>query len=62
MTYVVGSYSTEVNAPKIVPNEDEILANRELAPQPSSGFGSYWLLATITILVSVIVAVLAFVL
>ena len=63
MTYVVGSYNAEVNAPKITPEETEEpleIANRPLAPQASSGFGSYWLLVTITIVVSLIVAAIAF--
>lgn len=63
MTYVVGSYNSEVTAPKITheePEESIEIANRPLAPQPSSGFGSYWLLVTITIVVSLIVAAIAF--
>lgn len=61
MTYVVGSYNTEVNAPKIekeiVPTPEE---NINLVPQHSTGFSSYWLLVTITIVVSLIVALIAF--
>lgn len=60
MTYVVGSYNTEVNAPKVVPEDDEIMASQKLVPQTSRGFGSYWLLVTITIVVSLVVAVIAF--
>ena len=59
MTYVVGSYSTEVNAPKVekeLPPEEDI----KLVPQHSTGFTSYWLLVTITIVVSVVVALIAF--
>ena len=60
INFVVGSYSNEVNAPKIekIPEPTD---NMELKPQVSSGFTSYWLLVAITIIVSVIVAVLAFV-
>jgi len=62
MTFVVGSYGDEVNAPKSIKYEEEkpnvIPAN--LAPQTSSGFSSYWLLVTITIIVAGIVAFLAF--
>ena len=60
INFVVGSYSNEVNAPKIekIPEPTD---NMELKPQVSSGFPSYWLLVVITIIVSVIVAVIAFV-
>ena len=58
MTYVVGSYNTEVNAPKIVKEEENV--NQKLVPQPSSGFSSYGLLVLITIIVSIAVAVIAF--
>ena len=60
ITFVVGSYNNEVNAPKVerVPEETE---NIELKPQVSSGFSSYWPLVTITIVVSLIVAVIAFI-
>ena len=59
ITFVVGSYNNEVNAPKVerVPDKTE---NIELRPQVSSGFTSYWLLVVITIVVSAIVAVIAF--
>ena len=61
MTYVVGSYNTEVDAPKVIKDdEDDILQEQKLVPQTSSGFSSYWLLVTITIVVSAIVAVIAF--
>ena len=58
ITFVVGSYGSEVNAPKIerVPDETD---NMELKPQVSSGFSSYLLLTLITIVVSVVVAVIA---
>ncbi len=60
ITFVVGSYNNEVNAPKIekLPDATE---NLELKPQYSSGFSSYWLLAIITIVVSIVVAVIAFI-
>lgn len=64
MNFVVGSYNTEVDAPKIV--EDDILENEistsDSKLQPSSGFASYWFLAIITLLIAGIVAVIAFVL
>ena len=60
ITFVVGSYGSEVTAPKVERQPDPA-ENMQLKPQTSSGFGSYWLLVTITIIVSVIVAVLAFI-
>lgn len=60
ITYVVGSYNTEVDAPKIVKEEEPIATNQKLVPQASSGFTSYWLLVTITIVVAGIVAIIAF--
>ncbi len=59
ITYVVGSYNAEVDAPKVVKEEPEIMP-QNLKPQVSSGFGSYWLLAVITIVVAGIVAFIAF--
>ena len=62
ITFVVGSYNTEVDAPKVekIP-EKQIVAQSSPVPQASSGFTSYWLLAIITIVVSSIVAIIAFV-
>ena len=62
ITFVVGSYNTEVDAPKVekIP-EKQIVAQSSPVPQTSSGFTSYWLLAIITIVVSSIVAIIAFV-
>lgn len=61
MTFVVGSYSTEVDAPKVEHHEEpQIVPSKKLAPATSSGFTSYWLLAIITIVVSAIVALIAF--
>ena len=61
ITFVVGSYNNEVDAPKVVHEEKEpTLVNPKLAPQMSSGFTSYWLLVTITIIVAGIVAFIAF--
>ena len=60
ITFVVGSYSTEVNAPKVVKEEETPTVAPKLVPQTSSGFTSYWLLAIITLLVSAIVAIIAF--
>ena len=62
ITFVVGSYNTEVDAPKVekIP-EKQIVAQSSPVHQASSGFTSYWLLAIITIVVSSIVAIIAFV-
>lgn len=60
MTFVVGSYNQEVNAPKIEKKEDIKQPISKPVPQVSSGFTSYWLLAVITIVVSVVIAIIAF--
>lgn len=60
MTFVVGSYSTEVNAPKIETIEEkqpQIIKKRP-EPQVSSGFTSYWLLAVLVIAISSIGAII----
>ena len=61
ISFVVGSYNNEVDAPKIVqePVTDD-LPQQKLVPQMSSGFTSYWLLLVITIVVAGIVAIIAF--
>ena len=58
ITFVVGSYNNEVNAPKVEREPEPVQQNMELQPQVSSGFSSYWLLVGITIVVSVVVAVI----
>ena len=60
MTFVVGSYNQEVNAPKIEKKEETKQPISKPVPQVSSGFTSYWLLAAITIVVSVVIAIIAF--
>ena len=60
MTFVVGSYNQEVNAPKIEKKEETKQPISKPVPQVSSGFTSYWLLAVITIVVSVVIAIIAF--
>lgn len=59
ITFVVGSYGTEVNAPKVevVQPEEPV---KKLVPQTSSGFSSYIFLVVITISVSLIIAIVAF--
>ncbi len=64
MTYVVGSYNTEINAPKIEKPEEmpaETKTNVNLEPVHSTGFSSYWLLVLITIVVSIVIAVIAYI-
>lgn len=61
INFVVGSYSSEVDAPKVVHEpEPEAMPTQQLQPQMSSGFTSYWLLVAITIIVAGIVAFMAF--
>lgn len=62
ITFVVGSYNTEVDAPKVekIPEKQTIVKSSPV-PQTSSGFTSYWLLAIITIVVSSIIAIIAFI-
>jgi hypothetical protein len=59
MNFVVGSYNTEINAPKVEEKETEIPIETK-QPQVSYGYASYWILAIVTLVVSGIVAVIAF--
>lgn len=62
MNFVVGSYNTEIDAPKIEPqaeNKEPSLPIKQ-EPQHSYGYASYWILAIVTIAVSVVVAFIAF--
>ena len=63
ISFVVGTYNNEIDAPKIIKEEptQEPIQNKNLTPQYSSGFSSYWLLAIITIIVSIIIAVVSFI-
>lgn len=62
MNFVVGSYNTEVTAPtKIEQPEEEkksVVPNRQL--EVSYGYASYWILAIVTLVVSAVVAIVAF--
>ena len=61
ITFVVGSYNAEIDAPKVVKDDEvPIEVPKKLVPQASSGFSSYWLLAIITLVVSAVVAFIAF--
>ena len=61
ITFVVGSYGNEIDAPKVIHEaEPEPMVSPKLAPQMSSGFTSYWLLVAITIIVAGLVAFMAF--
>lgn len=61
MSFVVGSYNTEVDAPKVEQKEE---AEKQALPQKqlqvSYGYASYWILAIVTLLVSAVVAIMAF--
>lgn len=59
ITYVVGSYNQEVDAPKIEV-EPTLEKQPELQPQYSSGFTSYWLLAILTLVISAVVIFIVF--
>ena len=64
MNFVVGSYNTEVDAKKIVKEEEqpdkmELVKPRQL--QPSSGFASYLILIIIAIIVILLVILFVFV-
>lgn len=59
ISYVVGSYNTEVDAPKVI-KEEPVIPEENLVPQRSAGFSSYWLLVAITIIVAGIIAFIAF--
>jgi len=59
MSFVVGSYTQEVDAPKVEqPEEENNLNKKEL--QVSYGFASYWLLGIVTVVIAGIVAIIAF--
>lgn len=60
MSFVVGSYQTEVDAPKIEPKPVENQVEIKKMPEVSYGYASYWVLAIVTLLVSAIIAVIAF--
>lgn len=60
MNFVVGSYNAEVDAPKIETKDIEEKTNKKQKRQLSYGYASYWMLAIVTIIVSSIVAIIAF--
>lgn len=63
MNFVVGSYNNEVTAPKIEQKElpvSETEPETKLVPQASYGYATYWILAIVTLVVSAVVAVIAF--
>ena len=61
MSFVVGNYTNEVDAPKAIPKEEPVLMpiKQKPVPQASGGFTSYLLLTLITIVVSAIVVIIA---
>ena len=60
MNFVVGSYNTEVEAPKVEQKEIPIIEETPKVPQVSYGYATYWILAVVTLIVSGIVAIIAF--
>ena len=61
MNFVVGSYNTEVDAPKIEQKTKEIkIESQKQVPQVSYGYATYWILAIVTLVVSSIVAIIVF--
>lgn len=63
MNFVVGSYNTEVDAPRISEVKNNVpkmsLVNQPKV-QPSSGFANYWILVIITLVLAAAVAYIAF--
>lgn len=60
INFVVGSYNTEVDAPRVERVEEEAPVVQKRTPQYSSGYTSYLLLAIITIVSASIVAIIVF--
>lgn len=63
MNFVVGSYNTEVDAPKVVEEQASVIdiaISNKPKVQPSGGFASYWFLVIVTFVVAVVVAYIAF--
>lgn len=60
MNFVIGSYNTEVDAPKVEQKNTEIKIETPKKPQVSYGYATYWILAIVTLAVSSIVAIIAF--
>jgi hypothetical protein len=60
MSFVVGSYNTEVEAPKLEPQQVEEVKQPQKQLQISYGYASYWILAIVTLIVSAVVAIMAF--
>ena len=60
MNFVVGSYNTEVDAPKAEKKEIENPIEAKKTPAFSYGYASYWMLAIVTLVVSAVVAIIAF--
>ncbi len=61
MSFVVGSYTTEIDAPlKEEPPVEVIPQKQELQPAHSGGFASYYFLAILAIVIGIIVILIAF--
>ena len=61
MNFVIGSYNTEVEAPKVEQKTTEIPIETKKTPQVSYGYATYWMLAIVTLVVSAIIAVIIFI-
>ena len=60
MNFVVGSYNTEVDAPAKEEKDTEIPITSNRKTEFSYGYATYWILAIVTIVVSSVVAIIAF--
>jgi len=60
MNFVKGSYNTKVTTPKIEHQEEKEIKIETKKTQVSYGYATYWILAIVTLVVSGIVAVIAF--
>lgn len=61
MNFVVGSYNTEIDAPKVEPTPSQVTQiETKKVPQTSYGYATYWILAIVTLVVSSVVAIIAF--
>lgn len=60
MSFVIGSYTTEIDAPKKEEPPIVVPSKQELQPAHSSGFASYYFLAILALIIGIIVIVIAY--
>lgn len=60
MNFVVGSYNTEIEAPKTEQKTTHDNQTQHKNLQISYGYASYWILAIVTLVVSAVIAIVAF--